>query len=51
MLLQYPAVSVSAPGSNVLFPVLDEGTLSGGLCIDRHSLPDKPMMRPRGASY
>ena len=48
MLLQYPAVSVSAPGSNVLFPV-HEGTLSGGLCIDRHGDPD--LMAAFSAEY
>ena len=37
MFLQHPAVS--APGSSVLLPV-NEGRLSGGLCIDRHGDPD-----------
>ena len=48
MFLQYPAVSVSAPGSNVLFPV-HEGRLSGGLCIDRHGDPD--LMAAFSAEY
>ena len=46
MFLQYPAVS--APGSNVLFPV-NEGRLSGGLCIDRHGDPD--LMAAFSAEY
>ena len=46
MFLQYPAVS--APGSSVLFPV-NEGRLSGGLCIDRHGDPD--LMAAFSAEY
>ena len=46
MFLQYPAVS--APGSNVLFPV-HEGRLSGGLFIDRHGDPD--LMAAFSAEY
>ena len=46
MFLQYPAVS--APGSNVLFPV-HEGRLSGGLSIDRHGDPD--LMAAFSAEY
>ena len=46
MFLNYPVVS--APGSNVLFPV-HEGRLSGGLCIDRHGDPD--LMAAFSAEY
>ena len=46
MFMQYPAVS--APGSNVLFPV-HEGWLSGSRSIDRHGDPD--LMAAFSAEY